>query len=510
MKFKIDNIENLSDSRQVMESKPNKFIQIFIYMLIAIIVTFLIWAWFSEKEIIVKVNGIVRPDNQIQSVSNIVQGEVKSVNLKNGEEVKKGDILFEINSKELEDKRNQINEQINYLKRDNENLEKLNRSINNNTNYFENNDKEKEYYYKFKSYEAGNKVSIGEKESSTISKNELNKEKNYLEVLNKSINENKNYNEIGSAYNSQYESYISSRKMILNKIDQLNNSKKSLNDEIDFNNKEIDRLNKENNDDGVAKESNDTNIIKEKNKQLNNQISQIDLEIKNNNEQLEKLKSDTISQIKGNIEKINHEISKLDNSINSFDESVNISKDKNKTTILAQIEERVNANNQKEKELEENKKEIIQSIEKCIVKAPVDGKLKTNGTLEKGVVLQTGAVIATILPKSNSYKVNLMIPNKDIANIKVGEDVKYSFESLPYREYGFLNGKIDNISPDSTIDTEKGISFFTGEGSSSSNVLYSNKGEESYIKSGMSCEARIITRKEKMLYYLLEKIGFKS
>ena len=49
-----------------------------------------------------------------------------------------------------------------------------------------------------------------------------------------------------------------------------------------------------------------------------------------------------------------------------------------------------------------------------------------------------------------------------------------------------------------------------GEGSLSSNVLYSNKGEESYIKSGMTCEARIITRKEKMLYYLLEKIGFKN
>ncbi|MGU8770842.1 biotin/lipoyl-binding protein, partial [Clostridium perfringens] len=130
MKFKIDNIENLSDSRQVMESKPNKFIMIFIYILIAVIATFLIWAWFSEKEIIVKVQGVVRPDNEIQSISNIVQGEVKSVSMKSGEEVKKGDVLFEINSSELQDKKNQINEQIDYFKTDNENLEKLNKSIN--------------------------------------------------------------------------------------------------------------------------------------------------------------------------------------------------------------------------------------------------------------------------------------------------------------------------------------------------------------------------------------------
>ncbi|ELC8423317.1 HlyD family efflux transporter periplasmic adaptor subunit [Clostridium perfringens] len=501
MKFKIDNIENLSDSRQVMESKPNKFIIIFIYILIAVIATFLTWAWFSEKEIIVKVQGVVRPDNEIQSISNIVQGEVKSVKMKNGEEIKKGDILFEIDSSELQDKKNQIDEQINYFDKDNRNLEKLNKSINENTNYFENNDEDKEYYYKFKSYEAGNKVALGEKENITISKNELTKEKINLETLSKSVSENKNYNEFGSLYSAQYESYISSREIISNKIDQLENNKKVINEEIESNKKKLEKTNKENNEDQV---------IKEKNNQLKNQMGQIDLEIKNNNDELEKLKSETIAQIKGNIEKLNQEISKLDNNINSFNESINISKDKNKTTILAQIEEKINLNNQKKKELEENKKEIDQSIEKCVVKAPVDGKLKTNGNLEKGVVLQTGAIIATILPKDNTYKINLMIPNKDIANIKEGEDIKYSFESLPYREYGFLNGRVESISPDSTVDTEKGISFFNGEGSLSSNVLYSNKGEESYIKSGMTCEARIITRKEKMLYYLLEKIGFKN
>ena len=80
---------------------------------------------------------------------------------------------------------------------------------------------------------------------------------------------------------------------------------------------------------------------------------------------------------------------------------------------------------------------------------------------------------------------------------------------MPYREYGFLNGKIENLSPDSKIDNKTGISFFTGVGTLNSDRLYSNKGEESFIKPGMMCEARIITRKEKMLYYLLKKIGLK-
>lgn len=499
MKFKIDDIENLSDSRQVMESKPNKLMFILLYIIIALIVTFFIWSWFSEKEIVVKVNGVVRPNSEIQAVSNIIQGEVESVKMKNGENVSKGEVLFKIKSTELEDKKSQIDEQIEYIDTDNKNLEKLNKSINDNTNYFENNDKEKEYYYKFQSYEAGNKGSLEEKNNISSSKDELNNEKAELETLSKSISENKDLNKEGSVYSAQYDSYVSSREMIQNKTEQLENSKKSLNEQIEANNKEKNKLSNENN----------KAIINDKNKQINNQISQIDLEIKNNNEQLDKLKSDTIAQIKGSIDKINQSLNKLESNISSLDESANIAKDKNKTAVLAQIEEKININNQKKKELEEGKKQIEQSIEKCSVKAPSDGKLNINANLEQGVVLQTGTLVANIIPNSDTYKVELMIPNKDIANIKVADDIKYSFEALPYREYGFLNGKIENLSPDSKIDNKTGISFFTGVGTLNSDRLYSNKGEESFIKPGMMCEARIITRKEKMLYYLLKKIGLK-
>jgi len=81
---------------------------------------------------------------------------------------------------------------------------------------------------------------------------------------------------------------------------------------------------------------------------------------------------------------------------------------------------------------------------------------------------------------------------------------------LPYNEYGFLTGEIKNLSINSKIDSEKGDIFYTGEGSIEKNTLYSNKGEESVIKAGMTCEARIITRNVKMLYYFLEKLNFKN
>ena len=502
MRFKIEDINNLSDSRQVLESKPNKFITIFIYILLALILIFLTWAWFSEKEVVAKVSGVVRPNIQVQTISNIVQGEVKNVKMKNGEKVSKGDILFEIDSDSLEKEKKRIDDQIDKINEDNSNLNKLNKSIVNNTNYFRNSGSEKEYYYKFKSYKSGNTVSLSEKNNITNSKNELSGEKSKLEKLSKSIIEKTNYNEENSTYSAQYESYMSSRKMIQNKIDQLNNSKNELNKQLESSNKKFNEI--------PQNDAQQLDLIKSSMDEKQKQISQIDFEIKNSNEELEKLKNDTIAQIKGYIQEASKSINTLDGDLKSIDEKSSINKDSNKTTILAQIEEKINLNKQSKTELEAKKKQIEEGLEKCVIKSPVNGKVNTLVDLQQGLVLQPGTIVANVIPNSSNYKIDLIIPTKDIANINTDKKIKYSFEALPYREYGFLEGKIESISPDSKIDSKTGISFFTGEGSLNSNVLNSNKGEESYIKPGMICEAKIITRNEKMIYYLLEKIGLKN
>ena len=479
MKFKIDNIENLSDSREVMESKPNKFTSIFIYIVLALIVIFLLWAWFSKKEVVVKATGIVRPYNETYAISNVIAGKVNEINMKNGQNVSKGDILFKINSKDLEDKKKQLEDNKDYFETDIDNLKKLTKSINDNTNYFEDSGKEKEYYYNYKSYVARNKVPLSDKYNISEPKKDRENEKSYLASLLKSVKDQKNYNESNSLYSDQYNSYISSRKVIENKIDQLKKMKKKL------------------------QENSSSEAISD-------QITQAEGEIKGNEDQLSKLESDTEVQIKASIDKINKNIKSLDNNVDKIDESNDIVKEKSKTTVLAQIEEKITADKEKLKEVNSNIKEINKNIEDCTVKASVDGKLDINMKLQPGVMIQTGAIVANILPGANKYKVDLIIPNNEIANIKDGEDIKYSFDALSYKEYGFIDGKIESISPDSKIDSEKGISFYTAEGSLDKNVLYSNNGEESFIKSGMTCEGRIITRKERMLYYLLEKLGIKN
>ncbi|MBX4262541.1 HlyD family efflux transporter periplasmic adaptor subunit (plasmid) [Clostridium estertheticum] len=254
-----------------------------------------------------------------------------------------------------------------------------------------------------------------------------------------SVEDNKNYNAKDSIYNEQFNNYQISRKSIDDKIQQLLISKKVLQNKIGS---------------GDA-------------------IAQIDAEIQdnNNNNGLIKLESDIKLEARKSINELRGQLKTTKSNVIKFDEGVNLSK-KNKITLLAQIEEKLNSNDEKLKEVDASLKEINENIEKCKVKSTIDGKLDIKANLQPGIIIQTGAIVANILPKSNAYKVELIIPNKDIANIKDGQEIKYSFTSLPYNEYGFLKGSLESISVNSQTDSEKGVVFYKGEGILKNNILY--------------------------------------
>jgi HlyD family secretion protein len=82
-------------------------------------------------------------------------------------------------------------------------------------------------------------------------------------------------------------------------------------------------------------------------------------------------------------------------------------------------------------------------------------------------------------------------------------------QALPYEEYGYLKGKITKVSADSIVGNN-GISYYNAEASIENKPLYNRKKEKGEIKTGMTCEGQIITRKERILYYLLEQLNLKD
>ncbi len=102
MKPIIQDIREISDSREMYESKPHKFLSFFIYLLLIAIVVAGIWMCYGEIDIVSKGTGIVRPNEMISTISNKVDGVVSTNNLEEGKAVSKGDVLFTITYDDLE------------------------------------------------------------------------------------------------------------------------------------------------------------------------------------------------------------------------------------------------------------------------------------------------------------------------------------------------------------------------------------------------------------------------
>ena len=471
MKFKIENMSELTDSRQVMESKPNKFIPIFIGLTLTILIISFIWLWFIEKEEIIKVSGIISPIDQIQTISNEVSGTVKNINFKNGDSIKKGDIIYSLDDSNLIAQKENLIIQKESLVSTNEKFDKFINCINDNVNYFKENE-EKEFYYKYKNYEIANKVSSTEQISLINSKNEINNKINEINALKKSIEENIDYTYEGSIYKEQYNNYQISKNDLEDKIKQLNQ----------------DLLEAENNDE-------------------KNIIEQIKDEIKSNETAIKKLKSDITLQINTSKNEFNNEINSINNNIKKIEENNSILKEKNKYDTLSQIEEQKSLNNSKINEIDASIKEININIEKCCVRAQINGKINITNELQLGTIVQNGFILGKIIPDSNNLQVKLIIPDKDISKLKINKAIKYNITSLPYTEFGFIDGKLKSLSVDSNIDENTGLIYYTGIGTLEKNNVISYTGNKFDIKFGMSCEAQIIIKKKKMLYYLLEKLN---
>ncbi|MGH4119270.1 hypothetical protein [Clostridium sp.] len=94
--------------------------------------------------------------------------------------------------------------------------------------------------------------------------------------------------------------------------------------------------------------------------------------------------------------------------------------------------------------------------------------------------------------------------------MKIGGKIKYHFQALPYREYGEFTGTVTDIAVDSTIDQQSGTSYYLVESEIQNKPLFSYKGKKGELKIGMTCEAQVITKRKKILHYLLEKINLKN
>lgn len=147
MKEILVDLKDMSDSKEFMNANPKSFIRIFIYIMLVALIIALFWSYYSEIEIYVTASGIVKAEEDISTVNNIVTGKINEVYIEEGTIVSKGDILFKVDVDDIDFAISQYKIEIEKIEDEQEYLNKQKDSILENRNLFDVNNSDEEYYY---------------------------------------------------------------------------------------------------------------------------------------------------------------------------------------------------------------------------------------------------------------------------------------------------------------------------------------------------------------------------
>jgi len=140
------------------------------------------------------------------------------------------------------------------------------------------------------------------------------------------------------------------------------------------------------------------------------------------------------------------------------------------------------------------------------IRSPVDGIVNTLELNTLGAFVQPGAVVAGIVPTSETLLVEARVSPRDVAFIRPDQKALIKITAYDFSIFGGLEGKVANITADSLVDQNTGEPYYQVRVSTDSSVL-SKDGKSYAIIPGMICTVEIMTGRKTILSYLLKPIN---
>ncbi|MDD6292228.1 MAG: HlyD family efflux transporter periplasmic adaptor subunit [Eubacteriales bacterium] len=481
MKPIILNMNDMSDSTEVYESKPNRFLIYTIYLILLIIVVAIAWMGLSKMDIVVKSIGIFKGDSAVYEVSCGITGNVEETYIVNGQYVNEGDVLYLLNIEELSDTIIRYQDELEAAKDRIEILSAYEKSIDGDKSELDGYSKNP-YYNEF------------------INRRELL-------FANVSMNTNDSSSQI-SIYQGSVESISNAIEKYTEKIDKLGAVKQCVTERNNiFSVNESDYYSMVN---SYIASYNFTSLqYDNKINEYQRQIDEYDEKIKTLEIELSKYKesannSDIINE--ANTTELDT-LKKQRETIISTCESVKTEKSVAILTEKGNIAAEILSYKDKLNECENYLKSYSIQNDKCVIKANVSGYFYASTDIKNGSIIQEGASIGAIYPETESkYYAEIYVENSDIAKIAEGQKVKFEIAAYPSSEYGYFEGTVENISKDISVDQNTGYAYYIVRVKCNNITLKGKNGEEASLVNGMACQAKIIVDEKNVLSYLLEKI----
>jgi HlyD family secretion protein len=150
-------------------------------------------------------------------------------------------------------------------------------------------------------------------------------------------------------------------------------------------------------------------------------------------------------------------------------------------------------------------KSIELQIQQKIVRSPIDGVIFELPFTKPGAVVQPGQRIAQIAPKNANLILKAQMPSQDSGFLKLGMPVKVKFDAYPFQEYGIISGTVTWISPDSKVSqTPQGnIGLYELEVTLEKQYIQ-NGNNRIPLTPGQTANAEVIIRQRRIIDFVLD------
>lgn len=548
MKPIIVDMKDMSDSTEVYESKPNRFLVYTIYLILIILVVAVLWMALFKMDIVVKSDGIFRGSNAVYEISSGVTGSVKETYVENGQYVKEGDVLYVLSIDKLSDTILRYQNELEAAKARLEILSAYEKSLEGdktelkalqNNAYYDEFINRRELLYanvNLSENDTAGQVTLYQGNVDSIS-GTIAKYNEKIKKLNAAkqcvINRNNTFDASEGIFYSMVSSYLASYNYTYLQYDnQINEYQRQI-DEYEEQIKKAETEASKEYEPATGDETVSSNDIPNENevnttqsagvtvdvnalkKQRDDLITARDSVTKEKTQALMNLELQQLTTIEQQISGYNDTILSLETNLTSAKlqlDAVNGVDNEAKETVAILTEKgniaaEILTYEDKVKECETYLKSYDIQNDKCIVKANVSGYFYISLKLKTGSFVQEGTAIGTIYPEAESkYYAEIYVENTDIAKIKEGQEVKFEIAAYPSSEYGYFEGTVENIAKDISVDQSTGNAYYLVKVKCENMTLKGKDGEEATLMNGMACQAKIVIDEKNVLTYLLEKI----
>ena len=465
MREVIYDFGELKESKLLYESEIPRYGLFITYILLALVIGLVLWSVVGKIDINVKVQGIVRPLEDEAKVVSYVGGKVKEVFVKEGEYVKKGDILFKIDDEEYVKKRDLLKQQLSEYEKRIDDLKELRKSIEKGENL---GNKNNAYYFRYLSYSYEiNKLRKAAEEARVQREYSIMDFKKQMESLDEKIKSI-----------DKFENMLREIKGVVNKGEHIKIEKYDIG-YLEFILSEIEVYNQQ-----VKTKSNGSDIQK---KIL---ISKIDSKL----DELRQSKSEIILQK----QKIEGQLKLLNISGDDTKEEI----EKYKFDVLQQIDNELDNLSSEIKNLKISLEETERLIESCSIKAEKDGYVEYSSEILNGAAVNSGAEIGRIVGSgSRGFRVIGYIPNTKGGSIEIGQRAKVKIAGADGLKV--VEGKVVRVSQDIKVASQSGQGFYEVE------VEVKKVPKGINLRAGQACEMSIVSKQERLIEWVLDKLGLR-